>query len=105
MTVDLNARTATFSQIDAVATDDGPPVRELDLNHEFSLDSVVGFITDDGTIEFNAKAVNGSDIVLSLTFSDNLVHLVGETISPDGSADFFIFNLDAFAQKDSDGTE
>jgi len=71
-----------------------------------SLDRLVGFIADNGTIEFYGKAVNGSDIVLSLTFNDDLVHLVGETIPPEGSADFFIFNLDTFAQrKDSEGTE
>ncbi|MFC1652732.1 hypothetical protein ACFL3F_03325, partial [Planctomycetota bacterium] len=106
LVVDLNARTAMFSQVDTIATDDGPPVRELDLNQEFSLDSIVGSIADDGTIEFYGKAVNDSDIVLSLTFSDDLVHLVAKTIPPDESADFFIFNLDAFAQrKDSDSTE
>ncbi len=105
LTVDSNDRTAIFSDVNATATDNGPPLRELDLNDVFSLDSLVGFIADDGTIEFYGKDVNGSDIVLSLTFSDDLVHFVGETIPPDESADFFTFNLDAFAQKDNDSTE
>jgi hypothetical protein len=99
LTVDLTARTAIFSQIDVVAIDDGPPVQELDLNQEFSLDSLVGFIADDGTIEFHGKAVNNSDIILSLTFSDDSVHFIGETIPPEGSADFFIFHIDASAQR------
>jgi predicted outer membrane repeat protein len=98
LTIDLTARTAIFSQIDVVAIDDGPPIRELDLNQEFSFDSLVGFIADDGTIDFSGKADNNSDIILKLTFSDDLVHFTGETIPPEGSADFFVFHLDASAQ-------
>jgi len=99
LTIDFNAVTASFSDVNAVATNDGPPPRTLDPNEVFNMTALTGTIGSDHSIKFLGKAADGSDIVLTLTFQGDLVHLVGETIPPAGSADFFLFNLDAWAKR------
>lgn len=99
LTIDFNAVTASFSDVNAVATNDGPPPRTLDPNGVFNMTALAGAVGSDHSIKFLGKAADGSDIVLTLTFQGDLVRLVGETIPPPGSADFFLFNLDAWAQR------
>jgi len=98
LTVDFDARTASLSDVKAVATDDGPPSRTLDPNEVFNMTALAGTTGDNRSIEFVGKAADGSDIELTLTFLGNLVHLVAETIPPAGSADMFVFSLDAWAR-------
>lgn len=92
--IDFQARTASFWRVDY-----GPPTRQPDLGAIFNMDALVGTLGDDQTITFTGKAADGGDIVLTLTFQGDLIHLVGETIPPAGSADFFLFNLDAWAKR------
>jgi len=99
LTIDFNAVTASFSDVNAVASDSGTPPRTLDPNEVFNMTALAGTVGTDHSIKFTGKKADGSDIVLTLTFQGDLVHLVGETIPPAGSADFFLFNLDAWAQK------
>jgi hypothetical protein len=52
-------------------------------------------------IEFRGKTADNTntDIALTLTFTDAAVQLTGQTIPPHNSADFFIYELDAVAQR------
>jgi hypothetical protein len=99
LTVDPNAGTASFAHVDANATDDSPFKRALDPNHVFNMTSLVGTVVDDATVKFTGKASDGSDVLITVTLQDNLAHLIGQTIPPPNSADFFIFNLNAVAQR------
>ncbi len=98
LAIDFKAGTASLSDVNAVATNDGPPVRMLDPNEAFNMTALAGTVGDDKTITFTGKAGDGSDVKLTLTFVANLVHLVGQTTPPPGSADMFVFSLDAWAK-------
>ncbi len=98
LTVDPNAGSASFANVDANATDDSPFKRTLDLNHVFNMTSLVGTVEPSGSIKFTGKASDGSDVLITVTLQDNLAHLIGQTTPPPNSADFFIFSLDAVAQ-------
>ena len=104
LTVDPNAGTASFAHVDANATDDSPFKRTLDPNHVFNMASLVGTVVDDATVKFTGKASDGSDILITLTIQDDLAHLIGQTTPPPNSADFFIFSLDAVAQRKYGGS-
>jgi hypothetical protein len=99
LTVDPNAGTASFAHVDANATDDSPFKRTLDPNHVFNMTSLVGTVVDNTTIKFTGKASDGSDVLITATLQDDVAHLIGQTTPPPNSADFFIFNLDAVAQR------
>ena len=98
LTVDPNAGAASFAHVDANATDDSPFKRTLDLNHVFNMTSLVGTVEPSGSIKFAGKASDDSDVNITVTLTDDLVHLIGQTTPPPNSADFFIFNLDAVAR-------
>jgi hypothetical protein len=98
MAIDFEAGAASLSDVNAVATNDGPPLRTLDPNEVFNLTGLDGIVGDDKTVTFTGKAADGSDVELTLTFLGNLVHLVGETTPPVGSADMFVFSLDAWVR-------
>jgi rhodanese-related sulfurtransferase len=89
LTVDPNAGTASFAHVDANATDDSPLRRTLDPNEVFGMTTLVGAFLDDTTISFTGKADDGSDVLITVTTEDNLTYLVGETIPPPNTADFF----------------
>ena len=99
LTVDRDAGAASFAHVDANATDDSPFKRTLDLNHVFNMTSLVGTVEPSGSIKFTGKASDGSDILITVTLTDNLAHLIGQTTPPPNSADFFVFSLDAVAQR------
>ncbi|UCG55888.1 MAG: hypothetical protein JSU70_13570 [Phycisphaerales bacterium] len=99
LAVDPNAGTASFARVDANATDDRPFKRTLDPNRVFNMTRLAGTIVDHETIAFAGKAPDGSDIVITVILEDGLAHLIGHTTPPPHSADFFIFNLDAVAQR------
>jgi len=94
-----DAGTASFAYVDANATDDSPSRRSLDPNEVFNMTSLLGAFLDDMTISFTGKASDGSDVLITVTIEDELAYLVGETIPPPNTADFFLFSLDAVAQR------
>ena len=99
LTIDFNAVTASFSDVNAVVSEDGTPPRTLDPNEVFNMTGLTGTVGSDRSIEFLGKTADGSDATLTLTFLGELVHLVGQTTPPAGSADFFLFSLDAWARR------
>ncbi|MBN2581575.1 MAG: right-handed parallel beta-helix repeat-containing protein [Planctomycetes bacterium] len=100
LTVHFQAGAASLSDVDAVATDNGTPPRTLDPNEVFNLTALAGTVGRGQTVTFTGKAPDGSDVELTLTFIGNLVHLVGGTTPPAGSADMFVFGLDAWAKSE-----
>jgi parallel beta-helix repeat protein len=101
LTVDFVAGTASLSHVGTSAIDDGPPLRTLDPNEVFNLTALTGTIGNDQSVQFTGKAHDGSDVILTATFQGDLVHLVAQTTPPPGSADFFLFTLDAWAERTS----
>jgi glycoprotein endo-alpha-1,2-mannosidase len=101
LSVDFDAGTASFSQVDANLLDESPFLPTQSLGELFNMAELVGTIVGDTTIDFAGRTADGTntDILLRLTFTDDLVHLTGKTIPPPNSADFFYFNLDAVALK------
>ena len=99
LSVDPNAGIASFVHVDANATDDSPYRRTLDPNEVFNMTELVGTVIGDTIIVFTGKADDNSDILIIAFLNDDLVYLVGQTFPPAGSADFFIFNMDAVAQR------
>jgi len=98
LTVDPNAGTASFTHVDANATDDSPFKRTLDPNRVFNMTSLVGTVEPNGSIKFTGKAPDDSDVCITIILQNGLAHLIGQTTPPPNSADFFIFSLDAVAQ-------
>jgi hypothetical protein len=101
LSVDFDAGTASFSQVDANLLDESPFLPTQSLGELFNMTKLVGTFAGDMAIDFAGRTADGTDtnILLKLTFTDDLVHLTGETIPPPNSADFFYFNLDAVALK------
>jgi hypothetical protein len=99
LSIDPNAGTASFVRVDANATDSSPYHRALDPNKVFALTSLTGTVASDTTLEFTGKAADGSAVRITATLQDNLVHLIAQTTPPAGSADFFVFSMDATAQR------
>jgi len=104
LTVDYEAGTAAFSQVDANAVDESPLQHILDPNKVFNMTALSGTILDSGdSISFEGIADDGSSIQITLTFVDDTVTLKGQTTPPPKSADFFIFSLDAVAKRKYSG--
>ena len=99
LTVDFQAGTASFTQVDANAIDDSPYRRTLDPNEVFAMTSLLGKVLSDTTLEFTGKAADGSEVRITATLQEDRVHLVAQTVPPPNSADFFVFNMDAVAQR------
>lgn len=97
--VDLDARTASFLQVETKAVDRDSPDRVLDPNTAMNLANLTGTMGDDGSLRFTGKAANEVTVNIQMTLKQGLVHLKGETTPPPGSADFFILNLDALARQ------
>ncbi len=98
LTVDAGARTAAFTSVDAnliPQTEAWPRT----LDDIFNLTALAGTIIDDTSIGFTGRSRDGSDVALTLVFQEDHVRLTGETTPPPNSADFFVFALDATAQR------
>ena len=104
-TVDFDAGTASFDQVDANLVDESPLLPTQSLGVIFNMAELLGTVVDDTTIDFVGKTADGmeSDILLTLTFRGDSVHLTGRTVPPPNSADFFIYELDAVASKKNGG--
>ena len=100
LAVDPNAGSASFAHVDANAVEDNS---NLDLNRVFNMTSLAGTVEPSGSIKFTGKASDGSDVRITVTLADDLAHLIGQTTPPPNSADFFIFSLDAVAQRKYSG--
>ncbi|HPC93896.1 MAG TPA: GLUG motif-containing protein [Sedimentisphaerales bacterium] len=98
LTVDPNAGSARFEQVDADAVDVSQPMRTLDPNAVFNLTGLAGKVVDDA-IEFTGQTADGSSVHLTLTFEDDAAYLTGGTTPPPNSADFFLFAIDAVATR------
>jgi len=99
LTIDFGAGKARFSNVEAIATDHSEPVRKLDPNDFFNLTGLTGTISRDGSIQFTGRTADESNVLLYITLSDEWISLKGQTTPPPNSADFFIFDLDAVAQR------
>ncbi len=101
LSVDFDAGTAWFGQVDASLIDESGLLYERSLGATFNMAELLGAVVDDTTIEFVGKTTDGmeSTILLTLTFRDDSAHLTGRTVPPPNSADFFIYELDAVANK------
>jgi hypothetical protein len=101
LTVDFDAGTALFSQVDANLVDESPFLPTKSLGELFNMAELLGTVVDDTTIDFVGKTADGmeSTILITLTFRDDSAHLTGRTVPPPNSADFFIFELDALVWK------
>jgi The GLUG motif len=99
LSIDSEAQTASFDLFDASATANEQPGQVLDPNTTFNATGLSGGVIDANTIEFGGSAPDGSDVLIALTFDGDAVHLSGQTLPPAGSADFFLFTLDAVAHR------
>ncbi len=100
LAVDPNAGTAAFLAVDANATDDSEFHRTLDPNAVFKLTTLTGTVLDEALAFLVGYADDGSSIFVVLVFGeDGSARLVGQTIPPIGSADFFNFTIDTLAQR------
>ncbi len=103
LTVDSEAGTASFTQVDANAVDNSPLQRTLDPNEVFAMTSLLGTVQSDNTLEFTGQSADGSDIHITAILQEDVVHLVAETVPPPNSADFFLYKMDALAQRKYSG--
>jgi len=94
--VDPDAGTARFEQVDANAVDASEPVRVLDPNTTFHLESLTGTVVDETTVTFTGS-IDIRTIELTVTFEDDAVLLTGTAI--ERAYDGFIFELDATATR------
>ena len=101
--VDPETGSAHFEQLDITAAREDVPTITVDPNELLDLNNLVGTVNDDEVIEFTGEAPDGSSIRLTATWEHEALHLLGQTTPPAGSADFFLFTLDATAQLKYDG--
>jgi hypothetical protein len=100
LSVDPIAGAASFARVDANLVDEKGEVWSHDLNHVFNLTELAGVVADGGkSVRFEGEADDGSSVLITLTFTDGTATLEGGTTPPPNSADFFIFALDATAQR------
>jgi len=99
LTVDANAGVASFDYVDAFLLSPISSSPPQSLGELFNMTSLLGEVLDDTTISFTGKTADGSDVLITLTIEDDLAYLVGQTIPPPNTADFFLFSLDAVAQR------
>ncbi len=99
LSVDFEAGTAIFSEVDANLIDESGLLYDRDLGFIFNMSELAGVVIDDTQIDFVGQTADGmeSTILLTLTFRDDSAHLAGRTVPPPNSADFFIYELEAAA--------
>ncbi len=96
LAVEPDAGIASFTLVDANAAGDS---RTLDPNGVFNMTGLTGTVVSDTSIRFTGKVDDGSSVLLTVTFDDDLAYLTGGTTPPPSSADFFVFSLNAVAQR------
>jgi hypothetical protein len=98
--VDVNA---SFGYVDAFLLSPISSSPPQSLGELFDMTSLAGAFLDETTISFMGKTDDGSDVLITVTIEDDLAYLIGETIPPPNSADFFLFSLDGVAQRKYSG--
>jgi len=104
LSVDPIQHIASFVRVHASARATNPPGPSLDLSDVLSFTDLVGTVLVDGSIRFEGKADDGSDILMTLTFEVGLAYLKGNTTPPAGHADAFVYSLDAVATTPTSST-
>jgi len=106
LTVDFDAGIALFHQVDANLIEESSFLYTQSLGVLFNMTELIGTVVGDMTVKFEGKTTDGTNtnILLRLAFTGASAHLVGETIPPPGSADFFNYKMDAVAWKKYGGT-
>ncbi|MFC1765154.1 formylglycine-generating enzyme family protein [Planctomycetota bacterium] len=101
LVVDANADVASFAAADANLLNPTGFLPTESLGELFNITNLEGTVVGDTLIEFRGKTADdtNTNISLKLTFSADIVQLTGQTIPPPNTADFFIFNIDAVAQR------
>ena len=89
--------------MNANAVEVSPGNHTLDPNKAFVMTSLNGVVLNETTIEFTGKDTYDSDIHLTATLDDSSLHLTANTIPPQGSADYFIYTMDAVAERKYSG--
>jgi hypothetical protein len=99
LTVDPDARTASFDAVDANLLDDKGNIYGYSLNQIFNLADLTGAIIDDATMEFVGKNVGRtqSDVRLTFTLANGSARLTGQVTPPPNSSDMTFYDLDADA--------
>jgi hypothetical protein len=103
LTVDSQAGSASFEKVDANLLDESGSVYASNLDAVFNLTILPGTPVDDTTIRFEGKTTDGSSVLITLTLTDDTVVLKGQTTPPPNSADMFLYELDAVAQRKYSG--
>jgi hypothetical protein len=99
LTVDFGSGTASFDKVDANAVDDSQYKRTLNPNEVFAMTSLVGIVTGNAPLEFTGYSADGSSILLEMMIVGDTITMKAQTTPPPNSADFFIFSMDAVAQR------
>ena len=101
LTVDASAGVASFDYVDAFLLSPISSSPPQSLGELFNMTELQGTVVNDALIEFRGKTADNTntDIALTLTFTDDAVQLTGRTVPPPNSADFFVYELDAVAQR------
>jgi hypothetical protein len=99
LSVDSDAGIVSFEIVDTSLSDETGAVYGQSLNEIFNMTGLTSTVIDDMTIEFEGKVADGtqSDVNLTLTFSDGLAHLTGNTTPPPNTADMFFYDVNAVA--------
>ncbi len=98
LAVDVNEGVASFAGVDANLLNPTGFLYTQDLGELLNMTALQGTVVNETTIEFSGKtASNNQSIVLTLTFGDDSVRIVGGTLPV--CCDFFDYHLDAVAQK------
>lgn len=107
LTVDANVGVASFDTVDANLLNPTGFLSTESLGELFNMTELQGTVVGETLIEFRGKTADdtNTDVSLKLTLTDDdgTVQLTGQTIPPANSADYFVFNMDAVAQKKYSG--
>ncbi len=98
LSIDPNVAEAAFPRVDATATYDSDPWQMLDPNEVFNLTALTGRSTVDEIYAFDGRAADSSSVQVTLALKTDGLYLTGQTMPPPGSADFFLFSIEAVAR-------
>jgi hypothetical protein len=99
LNTDFDTGFAVFEKVNADLIDEKGFVYTENLGAIFNIAAILGILIDDTTFQFVGKTDDGtkSDVLLSVTISDDSVLLTGTITPPANSADLFFYELDAVA--------
>jgi len=71
----------------------------VDWSAMLNLTEPSGTLLDDGSIQFEGAANDGSAVSVTVTFRDDLIYLKGQTTPPPGEPGVAVYSLDAVARR------